>query len=165
MNYLKSATYKLLPFLHQKSSAKHVMFDIYLMQYVSKSFKTNGEQKTCKQNNLPYAKFMNMICDLQCINQIFCSAHVSTPVYISVCTCLIFTLFTFPNLDHHSSPVPVPDVARWQDSIFFIYLYIQQNFHCRFSLFVCQTIFFALMFCQTSYFRGVTPIIPRLYTF
>ena len=118
MNYLKSATYKLLPFLHQKSSAKHVMFDIYLMQYVSKSFKTNGELKTCKQNNLPYAKFMNMICDLQCINQIFCSAHVSTPVYISVCTCLIFTLFTFPNLDHHSSPVPVPDVARWQDSIF-----------------------------------------------
>ena len=98
------------------------MLDIYLMQYVSKSFKTNGEQKTCKQNNLPCAKFMNMICDLQCINHIFCPAHVSTPVYISVCTCLIFTLFTFPNLGHHSSPVPVPDVATWQDSINYTYL-------------------------------------------
>ena len=131
------------------------MLDIYLMQYVSKSFKTNGEQKTCKQNNLPYAKFMNMICDLQCINHIFCSAHVSTPVYISVCTCLIFTLFTFPNLGHHSSPVPVPDVATWQD----IFTYISSTTftgvsHSLFCIFCVN-----VLPCQTSYIIRITPII------
>ena len=102
-------------------SLRQNMLDIkcnIFMQYISKSFGTNANLEDVQQNNLPYAKFMNMICDLQCINHIFCSVHVSTPVYISVCTCLIFTLFTFPNLGHHSSPVPVPDVATWQDSIF-----------------------------------------------
>ena len=112
------------------------------------------------------AKFMNMICDLQCINHIFCPAHVSTPVYISVCTCLIFTLFTFPNLGHHFSPVPVPDVATWQDSINYTHLvftYISsitlQCFgkHKTSYLFFCVNV---LCFAKHHiiYFLGITPV-------
>ena len=113
-------------------SLRQNMLDIkcnIFMQYISKSFGTNANLEDVQQNNLPYAKFMNMICDLQCILP---SACLHTCLYICLYMLNIYSFYI---------PQPWPSLlpcagAGCGNMAIYIYLHIQHNFHWRFSFFV-----------------------------